>query len=211
MDFMRRPITIALLLAFAMAVTAQSAMKVLDKTASSIRKAGDVQVKFAAATFVDGVEQTSTEGVMLLRDKSMQLTTPEMRMWYDGHTQWSMINESGEVNVTNPTEREMAAINPYTFISHYKKGYRLSMKESTLRGQATYEVHMLATKPDNPAQEIYVDVARADHMPLCIRIRQGKEWNRITIKSLQGGMKLADSDFVFPSSEYRDVEVIDLR
>ena len=78
------------------------------------------------------------------------------------------------------------------------------MKESTLRGQATYEVHMLATKPDNPAQEIYVDVARADHMPLCIRIRQGKEWNRITIKSLQGGMKLADSDFVFPSTEYRD-------
>ena len=41
---MRRPITIALLLAFAMAVTAQIAMQVLDKTASSIRKAGDVQV-----------------------------------------------------------------------------------------------------------------------------------------------------------------------
>lgn len=190
---------------------AQKPMKVLDATAAGIRKAGDVKVSFTATTFVGSTEQGSTSGTMLLKGRKMQLSTPDMKTWYDGKTQWSMLTESGEVNVSNPTEKEIAAINPYSFLSHYKKGYKMSMKEKTLRGQQAYEVHMTATSTSNPAQEIYVDVAKDSYTPLCIRIRQDEEWNRISIHSIQGGMNFPDSDFVFPKNEYTDVEVVDLR
>lgn len=190
---------------------AQKPMKVLDETAGRIRKMGDVNISFTATTFAGNTESGSTQGSMLLSGKRMQLTTPDMKTWYDGKTQWSMMAESGEVNVTNPTEKEMAAVNPYTFLSHYKKGYRLSMKETTLRGQQTYEVHMVATSQKNPAQEIYVNVSKSNYTPLCIRVRQDEEWNRITIHDLKGNMQTSDADFTFPKSEYTDVEIIDLR
>ena len=208
---MRKIFTVMALCMATAAIMAQKPVKVLDAAAARIRKAGNVQVKFTATTFEGSQEQGSTTGVILIKDKKMQLSTPEMRMWYDGKTQWSLITESGEVNVTNPTEKEVAGMHPYSFISYYKKGYRLSMKETTLRGQQAYEVHMTATDSSRPAQEIYVDVSKNDYTPMCIRIRQDGEWNRISVYSLQGGMDFPDSDFVFPSSEYKDVEIIDLR
>lgn len=200
-----------LLLALSLLTSAQKPMSILDATADKIRKMGDVKIAFTATTFIGSEESGDIHGTMLVSGKKLHLSTEDMKSWYDGKTQWSMLTGSGEVNVTNPTEKEIAAINPYTFISHYKKGYRLTMKKSTLRGKEVYEIHMTATKSQNPAQEIYVDIAVADYTPLCIRVRQDNEWNRISLQSLQGGMNFPSSDFTFPKEEYPDVEIIDLR
>lgn len=190
--------------------TAQKPMNVLDEAAASVRMAGNMKIGFTATTFSDGKELSSTTGTMLLKGKKMQLDTPEMKMWYDGTRQWTMLTGSDEVNSSIPTAKEMASVNPYSFISAYKKGYRMSMRETSLRGQQVYEIHMRATKTENPAQEIYVDVSKADSSPLCIRIRQDNEWNRISIHSLQGGMDFPDSDFTFPREQYPDCEIIEL-
>lgn len=206
---MNRLITILFCL-LSLGATAQKPMKVLDEAAAAVRKAGSVKVSFTAATFSDGKELSSTTGTMLLKGKKMQLDTPEMKMWYDGERQWTLLTGSDEVNSSVPTAKEMASVNPYSFISTYKKGYRMSMRETTLRGLAVYEVHMTATKSANPAQEVYVDINKADYSPLCIRVRQDGEWNRISIHSLQGGMEFPDSDFTFPKDKYPDAEVIEL-
>ena len=91
---------------------AQNARKVLDAAASRIRKAGDIQVTFTATSFNGNTEQGRTEGTMLLKGKKMRMDTPEMKTWYDGTTLWSYMPQSGEVNVTTPTEKEMSVMNP---------------------------------------------------------------------------------------------------
>lgn len=192
-------------------VFAQTAMQVMDATASKIKKAGDVKVNFTATSFSGTTEQGRTSGTMCLQGKKMQLKTDDMLSWYDGKTQWSYMPQSGEVNVTNPTEREMANLNPYTFINHYKKGYKMTLKETKLRGKDVYEVHMVARYSGSLAREIYVDVAKSDYTPMCIRIKQDNDWNRITIHSIQGKQNFTDADFIFPKSEYADAEIIDLR
>lgn len=207
---MRRILTICFCLLYLFA-NAQTAMKVLDATASKIKSSGDVKVNFTATSYNGTSEEGSISGIMCLQGKKLTLSTPEMKTWYDGKTQWSMIQGSGEVNMTHPTEKEMAAMNPYTFINLYKRGYKMSMKETTLRGQSVYEVHMIARYAGSMAQEIYVDVNKNTYTPLCIRIRQDDNWNRITIHSLQGGQKFDKDFFTFPKSEYNDVEIIDLR
>lgn len=199
------------LFAFSLGAMSQKPMSILDATADKVRKMGDVKIAFTATTFVGSEESGAIHGTMLVSGKKLHLSTEDMKSWYDGKTQWSMLAGSGEVNVTTPTQKEIAAINPYSFISHYKKGYRLSMKKTNLRGKEVYEIHMTATKAQNPAQEIYVDIAAADHTPLCIRVRQDSEWNRISLLSLQGGMNFPDSDFTFPKEQYPNVEIIDLR
>lgn len=207
---MRKILAIILCL-LSMGAMAQSAMKVMDEAASQIKKQASVKVNFNATTFEGNQEQGSMSGTMLLQGKKMFLHTEEMTLWYDGKTQWSLMQGTNEVNVTTPTAKEIAAINPYTFINHYKRGYKLTMKEAKLRGKDVYEVHMRATLKSLLAEEIYVDIDKASKQPMCIRIRHDNTWNRISIHSLQGGGKVEDSAFTFPKSEYTDMEIIDLR
>lgn len=185
--------------------------KVLDNAASLIRKSGDVKAEFTATTFTGTTEQGSTSGTMLLQGKKFQLNTPEMITWYDGKQQWCYVPETEEVNLTIPTEKEMQAVNPYAFLNLYKKGFDITMRESTLRGEQTYEVHLLAQDARLSAQEIYIDVRRNDYLLLCIRVRQDKDWHRISIHSFQGGQKFQESDFTFPKEKYPNAELVDLR
>ena len=46
---------------------------------------------------------------------------------------------------------------------------------------------------------------------MCIRVRQDKDWHRISIRSFQGGQNFQDSDFTFPKAQYPTAELIDLR
>lgn len=195
----------------AITVSAQNARNILDATAARIKQMGDVKATFTATSFNGTTEQASTKGTMMLHGKKIQLSTDDMKMWYNGKTQWSLMPESGEVNVSTPTEHEMANMNPYSFLGIYKKGYKMKAKETKLRGKDAYEVHLVARYASSNAQEMYIDVAKNDYTPLCIRIRQDNDWNRISIHSIQGNQHFTDADFEFPKSEYPNVEIIDLR
>lgn len=192
-------------------IQAQDARKILDATAARIKKSGDIEVRFTATSFNGNEEQSRTEGTMLLKGKKMHMDTPEMKTWYDGTTLWSFMPSSGEVNITTPTEKEMSVINPYSFLNAYKKGYKLSVKENHLRGQETYEVHMLARYAGYMAQEVYLDIRKSDYTPLCVRVKQDGNWNRIAIQDFKGNQKLGNDSFRFDESLFPDAEVIDLR
>ena len=206
-----RKILTAMLLFLSLGCVAQNAKQILDNTATKIKQMGDVEVRFAATSFSGTTEQGKTNGTVLLQGKKMYLSTDEMKMWYNGKTQWSLIPESGEVNVSTPTEREMTNMNPYSFLNLYKKGYKMKARQTKLRGKDVYEIHLTARSQNANAQEIYVDVAKNDYSLLCIRVRQDNTWNRISIQSIQGNKHFNDADFEFPKSEYPNIEIIDLR
>jgi len=207
---MRKTI-ICILCLFSMTMAAQNARQILDGTSARIKQMGDIKVSFTATSFSRTTEQGRNNGIMLLQGKKMHLSTEDMKMWYNGKTQWSLINESGEVNVSTPTEQEMISMNPYSFLELYKKGYKLKVRQTKLRNKEVYEIHLEARPANNNAQEIYVDVTKKDFVPLCIRIRQNNDWSRISIHSIQGNQHFKETDFEFPKSEYPNVDIIDLR
>lgn len=206
-----RKIFIVLLSLCTFTVSAQNATKILDQTAAKIKACGNVKLAFTATQFRGTNQLGSEDGTMLLQDKRIQLSTPLMTTWFDGKTQWNYIKKSNEVNVCEPTKKEMAAINPYTFLGMYKKGFRSTCKESTLRGQETYEIHLTARYKSMEAQEVYVDVRRSDFVPLCIRVRQDELWTRIALNAFEPNQQFSDADFTFPADQYPDALVVDLR
>lgn len=207
---MKKTLT-CILCMISMSIGAQNARHILDATATKIKQMGDVKATFTATTFNGTTEQATTKGTMFLQGKKIYLSTEEMKMWYNGKTQWSLMPESGEVNVSTPTEREMAYMNPYSFLSLYKKGYKLKARQAKLRGKDIYEVHMVSRYAGSNAHELYIDVTKNDYTPLCIRVRQDNDWNRISIHSIQGNQHFTDADFEFPQKDYPNVDVIDLR
>lgn len=208
-----RKITICLsiLLTIVLSAHAQSARSVLDATAARMTESGAIRAQFKATQFRGTTPESEAAGSMLISGRKFQMQTSELTTWFDGKTQWSMLSDATEVNISEPTEEELAAMNPSALINIYKKGYSSSLRRSSLRGRPTYEVRLTAKNKKAAFSEIYVDVEQDTFNPLCFRAKQNGNWLRLSIISFSTYQPAQDSDFTFPSKNYPDIEVIDLR
>ena len=192
-------------------IQAQDAMKVLDITADRIRKAGNVKIEYKASIFAGATEKASSTGTMWLQESKMKLDTEDIKTWYNGKTRWCYVPEANEVNIDEPSKKEMASMNPYTFMNIYKKGFKMTVKETVLRGEAVYEVYLRARYAKMDVKEVYVDIRKSDYQPLCIRVREDNDWQRVSILSFKGNLQLSDDFFTFKESDYPNVLINDMR
>ena len=178
----------------------QSAKQVLDKTAAVVTaKSG------AKASFTIKGDQMNASGTIAIKGRKFQASTPQATIWFDCKTQWTYLKKNDEVNVANPTEAELAAINPYNFIYMYKKGYKYTMEKKN----GSFIVHLTATDKRS-IQEMYITITPKSYIPSQIRMRQQKGWTTITISGFKQS-KLSDGLFRFNSKDFPNAEVIDLR
>ena len=177
------------------------ARKILDKTAQTLNAQGGASANFTLSS--DGIGSTS--GTIAIKGNKFRAQTPEASTWYDGTTQWTYMKKTEEVNVSNPDERQQSQLNPYQFITIYKSGYRLSMKEVA----GGWEVHLKALSLGRSIQEMYVTVSK-QYVPTKVRLREGKKWSTITISDFKAGNQ-SDDTFTFPAKDYPNAEIIDLR
>ena len=194
-----------------LAVSAQSAREVLDAAAARMTASGGVRAQFKATQYSGSSPQEETSGTMLISGRKFHMQTSEVTTWYDGTTQWAMMRDADEVNVTEPTEEEQAAMNPSALAAIYRKGYSYKLRKGNLRGKPSYEVHLKAKDKKAAFSEIYVDVEQGTFDPLCFRVRKDGDWMRLVITSFQAGLALPDATFTFPAKDHPGVEVVDLR
>ena len=181
-------------------VGAQTAKQVLDKTAAVVAaKSG------AKASFSIKGDQMNASGTIAIKGKKFHATTPQATIWFDGKTQWTYLKKNDEVNVANPTESELAAINPYNFIYMYQKGYKYTMEKKN----GSFIVHLTGSDKRG-IQEMYITIHQKTYIPSQIRMRQQKGWTTITISGFKQS-KLSDGMFRFNSKDFPNAEVIDLR
>ena len=190
---------------------AQDPMKVLDIAAERIQKAGNVKIEYKATIFAGATERATNSGTMWLQGSKIKLDVDGIKTWYDGKTRWCYLPSANEVNIDEPNKKEMAALNPYTFMNIYKKGFKMSVKETVLRGDAVYEVYLRAKYEKMDVKEVYVDIRKSDYQPLCIRVRENDDWQRVSVLSFEGNLQLDDTFFTFPEKDYPNVYKNDMR
>ena len=179
---------------------AQSAKEVLDKTASIVAAKSGAKASFSIKG--DGF---FTGGTIAIKGRKFQATTVQATVWFDGKTQWTYMRKNEEVNIANPSEAELAAINPYNFIYMYKKGYKYTMEKKN----GNFIVHLKATDKRG-IQEMYITINQKTYIPSQIRMQQQKGWITINIKDFTQS-KLSDGMFRFNAKDFPNAEVIDLR
>lgn len=204
-------LTLLLLCSANIAGLAQSAQEVLDQTASKLKGSGGLQASFEATTFQGLTPSGSATGTIYVQGEKFQIASDQAATWFDGKTMWSLLKGSNEVNVSNPTPEEIQAINPYTFINLYKKGYKATLHRTDYQGKSCHELNLLSKNKRNAIEEMRIVIDKASSLPLSIRLRQGKNWTRIRVNSLSTGKAWNDSFFRFNSKDHPGTEVIDLR
>lgn len=181
--------------------SAQNAKAILDKTAAIVGRKGGASANFS----ITGGKDMATSGTVAIKGKKFYASTPEAKVWFDGKTQWTYMKSTNEVNVSNPTQSQQMAMNPYTFINIYRTGYTMTNKKVG----ANNEVHLVAQNQKRTVQEMYITI-NAQYQPTKVRMRQGKSWTTITISNFRA-VNQSDATFRFPSKDFATAEVIDLR
>lgn len=189
-----------LMLLFAVASYGQSAQQVLDKTAAVVSNKSGVQASFT----ISSQQYGNTSGTISVKGRQFHANTNEATVWFDGKTQWTYVKQNDEVNVNNPTQADLQAINPYNFIYLYKQGYQASMTKS---GQ-NYVVTLKGN--GKSIREMVITISQKTYVPSQIRMLQNKQWTTITVSGFKTA-KLSDSLFRFNRKAYPNAEIIDLR
>lgn len=180
---------------------AQSAKAVLDKAAGTITAQSGVKANFKMTT-----ANGSTSGTIAIKGKKFYATTPQAKVWFDGKTQWTYLKNNDEVNVSNPTEAQLQAINPYNFINLYKRGYTYTMNTAG----SDYVIHLMASNADRKIKELFISVNKKSYQPKQVKMLQGKKWTTFDINSIKKE-NIPDSQFRFNAKDFPKAEVIDLR
>ena len=192
-----------ILLAF-LAVTdvkAQDAKKILDKSAAAFTKAGNVKIGFSA-----NVNGNNAGGTICISGNKFQLNTGDLIIWFDGKSMWNYVVVNDEVNVSHPSAKEVARMNPYSFLTLYKKGYDCSMGKSS---STEYEV-ILKGQKGSAYNRITVRMSKKSYQPTYIKT-EAKSTMEIKVNSFASKQNFPASTFTFDKKKYPKVEVIDLR
>lgn len=201
--FMKRLSIIFMLLVLTVSISAQNATqarKILDKTASIIGRKGG-----AVANFSISGKYGNSSGTIAIKGNKFNAKTPQAIVWYDGKTQWTYMKKNQEVNVSTPTEAQQQSMNPYKFISIYKNGFKLGMKNVS----EGWQIHLYATNQKRTIKEMYIVVGK-NYLPKTIRMRQSNGWTTIKVTNFKA-KNLANTMFRFNAKDFPNAEVIDLR
>ena len=179
----------------------QTAKSVLDKAAATVSAKEGIRANFRMSG-----THGNTKGSIAVKGRKFYATTPQATVWFDGKTQWTYMKNNDEVNVANPTESQLQAINPYNFINLYKNGYDYTLNKSG----KDYVVHLTASSEDKKIRELFITINKSSYQPSQVKLLQGTKWTIFDISNLKK-QNISDSQFRFNAKDFPQAEIIDLR
>lgn len=194
---------VVLMFSALVANAADNATKILDKTSEAYSKSGGVKIGFTIE-----IGGQSSAGVIKLSGQKFCCSASGSVAWFDGKTMWHYIKDNEEVNVTNPTEKELTKINPYAFLNIYKKGYKCKVKKTT---DSEYYI-TLSGKKNSAYKEIEVHINKTSYQPTYVKLTTAKRTTVVKVNSYLKNQNFPATDFTFSKKgEYKSAEVVDLR
>lgn len=191
---------------------AQSARSILDQTANKLKNSGGIEASFEGTSFKGTQVAGEGAGTIYVQGGKFKISTNQLTTWFDGKTQWTLMNGSDEVNVSTPTAEELQSINPYTFVDLYKRGYDLTVENVNYKGTACHEVRLRAQKKNQGILLLILTIDKKTQLPVSVRMKSDKgEWTRIRVNGIHTNKKWNAATFQFNSKEHPGVEIIDLR
>ena len=186
---------------------AQTPKELLDDVLQKAFAEGYVDIDFSVY-----MDEQSSQGHIIVQGEQFVLETQGMKTWFDGKTQWTLVEENEEVSVSEPTDEELQALNPYAWMSLYQEGYELKFGETGVPD--VRKVIMTTTIPREEMQSIVLLIHETKLYPvrLSMASRGGLDVVVIDIDHYEVKQQpLPATAFVFDKSQYPGVEVIDLR
>ncbi|MGV3761122.1 LolA family protein [Parapedobacter sp.] len=219
---MKKPIYIAATLAVLIISAAlpghtqtdAAAKSLLDKVSKTYEAYKTIQADFSL-TIKQPQQAPHAETGKIAMDKSAgkyYITTGNQDIISDGKTQWMVLKDVGEVQVTevSPTSD---AVSPTNIFSFYKEGYKYVSAADERTGSRQLAVVELTPEDANAPYfkiKLRVDERTYQIHDVTVFDKGGNQFV-YTLKNTKANPQLADNRFVFKQTDYPDMEIVDLR
>ena len=181
--------TMLMLFCATTAMAADNGKKILDKVADKIA----ISKGFTANFTISGGKLNNSGTISVKGDKFCARVSNAI-MWYDGKTQWV---------VSHPSASAQQSMNPYNFLTLYKKGYTITSSNIASGTQ----VHLVGK--GKSISEMYILVDKVYNIKE-VKFLQKGTWVTIHISNLKN-QALNNSTFTFNAKEFPQAEIIDMR
>jgi outer membrane lipoprotein-sorting protein len=187
------------------------ANKILDSFSSKALSAPSVSMKFKLIT-IDQMENTSNtiDGSIVLYKDKYKLILPDNTTWFNGSNSWNYLKNEKEVTITKPkTGDDTFLSKPSSIFTMYKKGYKTKL---------------ISENSNQSVIDMYPEDIKSDLVRIRLTItKPGMELKNAEYKTRNGLLitldvndydletKYEPSFFSFNSTEFDDVELVDLR
>ncbi len=151
----------------------------------------------------------AVEGSVILSGNKYTMTTPQVAVWYDGRTQWTLLEASQEVSITEPTTDEVMTSNPFAILTAHRDFYT-----SRLLNDIASRKRVELTPRDKSLgishYIIYINPTTGWPTALKVNFDDGRTID-VVINSISAGKAKSASIFTYDPAKYPAMEVVDLR
>jgi len=189
--------------------------QVLDRVARKFSVIKSLQSNFELV-IEDRKEKTknASTGSLLMKKNRYKLVSEGNTVYFNGTTMWTYVSANNEVTITEPkhqTDDFMSS--PTDFFAYYKRDFKYRyVREITVLGSRCHEIDLFPKNLNQPYSRIKVFVNTQTDLPVIISSigKDGVDYT-INLKNPVTDLDIADSAFTFDPTQFKRVEVVDMR
>jgi outer membrane lipoprotein-sorting protein len=211
---MKKMLVVAVLLMnqFVYAQNDKRATAILDGMSNKYKTMTSFKVAFTYTNEGQGTKE-SLKGDATVKGTKFRLKMAGQEIFNDGKVMTTYIKESNEATVNNYDPKDVGDIDPTKIYTIYKKGYKYMFIEEVTESGRVYEVVELSPeKKDSKVAKVQIKVDKKDKSVKSWKVTQ-RSGQRLVFRvdKFTPNVKVEDKFFAFDATQYKGVEVIDLR
>lgn len=196
------------------AQTDPAAKSVLQSVSTTYNGYKTLQADFTLAVQAQQTDSYTTSGTIYMQPATgkYRITTGSQDLISDGKTQWMVLKDEKEVQLTE-VDNSSDAISPANIFSFYNKGYKYVSAPDERAGNT--QLHVVELSPEDthaPYFKIKLRISKTNNLIYDVMVfDKGGTRYSYAIKDTKANPAIAADKFTFKQSEYPGMEIVDLR
>lgn len=150
-------------------------------------------------------------GSILMKGDKFSLQAGGLEIAYDGKTQWAYVEETDEINISEPTRKEIAEINPILLAKDMVGKCKLQFS-STQKSSDKYVIDFFPDATQTGIKKLSLTLRKTDLAPLSVTLRSvDGTLTEITLGKQQFNVSVSNENFRLNASDYPEAIINDLR
>lgn len=191
------------------------AKKILDRVSEKTKNYSSIVADFELIINNRRDDMTSnSKGIIKLKGNKYYLESMGSKIYFDGNTLWSYMEDINEVTITEPDTSEGDFMeNPIRIFDFYNRDFKYRYTgETQLDGIRMYEIDLFPINLDQPYSrfKIFVDI-ETEHLYMISAVAKDGVDYTAYIRNAKYNQSIDDSQFRFDPGKYKGIEVVDMR
>jgi outer membrane lipoprotein-sorting protein len=191
---------------------------ILDKLSAKTKTYTSIKAEFSSVMTKGAKTMETIGGSLITKAGKYKLDFKGQTIICDGKTQWTIIKEQKEVQITDaPDDKSTETITPLNIFTLYEKGFKFKYeKEETVNGSSCDVIDLFPLQSDKKAYhtvKLYIDKAKLQIVMAKILFKKDQSVNTISLKSFAPNSEIPDATFTYKKADccvgYTEIDLRD--